>query len=113
MDIKWKDGDFVLDGNNAYIIEDSIIQELTFRLDTYKGSHWYYPEYGVKLEDGIGMANNDQALYFVLAEIDDALNQDDRVPDRSTEVTLTQTSSRIDATVDVAGREYQRSVRLE
>jgi len=113
MDIRWKSGDFVLDGNNAYIIEDSIIQELTFRLDTYLGSHWFYPDYGVRLEDGIGMPNNDEAYYFILGEIDSALNQDNRIPDRSSTVVMTQSDNMIDADLDVGGREYKRSIRLE
>ena len=108
MDIRIIDGDFLWQNGDIQFIDDSVVQELTFRLDTYKGEHWFYPDYGTKISDCIGMNNDTQLYYFIEAQIDDALDQDDRIPDRSSTMKVTQDFDKVYVELDVAGRKITK-----
>lgn len=112
MDIRFVDGDVLWENGDMRIIPDSVVQELTFRLDTYKGEHWFYPNYGVRLLDALGEQNSPDIYYFLINEIEDALGQDDRIPPNSSHLKLTQELDSITMILDVAGRSVEKVVKI-
>ena len=112
MDIRFVDGDVLWENGDMRIIPDSVVQELTFRLDTYKGEHWFYPNYGVRLLDALGEQNSPDLYYIIINEIEDALQQDNRIPPNSSHLNITQDLDSVSIVLDVAGRSVERVVKI-
>lgn len=97
-------GDLDFRNGDVVIMNDSVVQELGFRYETPKGTHWFYPPYGTYMENIIGEANTPYAQTFVISCIDDGLAQDERIPDKSCKLRIYAQDEIIYCELDIAGR---------
>ena len=82
IDYDINENDFIIVDGDISILEDSLIREMEYRLDTFKGSHFYYPDYGNPCEI-IGLLNSKRQHFFIQQAIQDVCDQDPRIGDYS------------------------------
>lgn len=103
-DVKWQDGDFVLDGGGrlAFVTDADVVrQDLIARLISPPGSHWAHPLEGLDLVRFVlGAARDDLSLLEMRQEVELETARDDRVRRATAQVaqpTLDRTDVRVTA----------------
>ena len=83
MDLKWINNDLVFFDGDITVLDDSILQELSLRIDTMKNEHWLVKTYGCNLKLRLGELNNTITQMLATDDLEDALDQDNRILENS------------------------------
>lgn len=78
LDFDMDSMDFVFEDGDMVLIQDSVIKELQYRIDTNKGSHWFYPDYG-NPSMIVGLMRSQRQHFAIQQAIQDVCDQDDRI----------------------------------
>ena len=86
MDLKWINNDLVFSDGDYLILADSILQELSLRIDTMKNEHYLIKSYGCNLKLRLGELNTLTTQMLATQDLEDALDQDNRIESSSVTV---------------------------
>lgn len=91
-DIWWSNNDFLITDGDLTFLDDSIMQELVFRFDTIKKTHYLNSNYGCNIHKRVGELNTLRTQMLATEDIEDALKQDPRIPASSVKLVFIPSS---------------------
>jgi len=107
-DIAFTGADIVIDNDEIMIMENSVPRELAYRLDTPKGSHWYYLDYGNGSAEIIGQVYSRDVHMKLANDIKDCIEQDERI--EGADVIIDVQGSNIEANININGYEVRWTI---
>jgi hypothetical protein len=100
-DLHWSNNDFLITDGDLTMLQDSVFQELVFRFDTVKGTHFLNLNYGCNIHNRLGELNTIRTQMLATEDIEDALKQDPRIRNSSVKLVFIPTSVlTFDLTID-------------
>lgn len=111
-DLSYNPSTFDFDGDKDLLdTNDHVIQNLSCRLDTVKGEHFYWTEYGTELYLAPGLPNSQETHMLIIDSITDGLKQDTRIPSQSSIIKLVSMGRpNIDVSVLVGDKTLEKQV---